>query len=153
MTPPCCDASVLCLADVPVLRISASSTSFILKAPLPGETKVEKRSDTPNPGQADSSPQLGSVNEEKPERKGTGGEAPEVAGKQDGLESMQHSFRSLSSDGESVDVSASSLAGQLVYVHQLRERMSKDQVEMRSLIRCVFAAISLFLVLIPGHCR
>lgn len=49
----------------------------------------------------------------------------------------RNSFRSVSSESESIDVFPGNLGEQLVYVHQLRDRMAKEQVEMRSLIRCV----------------
>lgn len=100
------------------------------------ETKSEITSNVPSPRHADSSPQLGWDNDKQQlERKGTSGEVREMAWKEDGLQNMRNSLRSMSSEGESVDVSVGSVAAQLVYVHQLRERMSKDQTEMRSLIR------------------
>lgn len=49
--------------------------------------------------------------------------------------SPRESFNSLPSEGEAVDVQAGSLGEQLFYVQQLRERMTKEQIEMRSLIR------------------
>lgn len=52
--------------------------------------------------------------------------------------SPRESFNSLPSEGESVDVQPGSVGEQLFYVQQLRERMTKEQVEMRALIRCVF---------------
>lgn len=51
--------------------------------------------------------------------------------------SQRESFNSLPSEGESVDVQPGSVGEQLFYVQQLRERMTKEQVEMRALIRCV----------------
>lgn len=51
--------------------------------------------------------------------------------------SPRESFNSLPSEGESVDVQPGSVGEQLFYVQQLRERMTKEQVEMRALIRCV----------------
>ena len=45
------------------------------------------------------------------------------------------SFNSMASEGESVDAQPGSVGEQLFYVHQLRARMLKEQVEMRSLIR------------------
>lgn len=62
-------------------------------------------------------------------------EAPDVVWR-DIQQSMGESFRSFSTEGESAD--AGSMAEQLVYVQQLRERMSKEQQQMRSMIRRVF---------------
>lgn len=45
------------------------------------------------------------------------------------------SSNSLRSDAEWSDGPPGSAAEQLFYVHQLRERMAREQVEMRSLIR------------------
>lgn len=56
-----------------------------------------------------------------------------------GVAHMRHSlggsFNSMPSEGESVDAQPGSVGEQLFYVHQLRARMSKEQIEMRSLIR------------------
>lgn len=56
-----------------------------------------------------------------------------------GIAHMRHSlggsFNSMPSEGDSVDAQPGSVGEQLFYVHQLRARMSKEQVEMRSLIR------------------
>lgn len=52
--------------------------------------------------------------------------------------SLGESVSSMPSDGDSADVAQGSVGEQLFYVHQLRERMSKEQIEMRSLIRLVF---------------
>lgn len=48
---------------------------------------------------------------------------------------MGGSFNSTHSDGESVDAQPGGVAEQLFYVQQLRERMAKEQAEMRDLIR------------------
>lgn len=45
--------------------------------------------------------------------------------------------RSVLSEGDSADAAQGDVGEQLFYVHQLRERMSKEQIEMRSLIRFV----------------
>eukprot|EP00752_Nemacystus_decipiens_P016541 g14784.t1 len=48
--------------------------------------------------------------------------------------SLGESISSMPSEGDSADVAQGSVGEQLFYVHQLRERMSKEQIEMRSLI-------------------
>ncbi|CAN0279342.1 unnamed protein product [Laminaria digitata] len=61
-----------------------------------------------------------------------------------GVAHMRHSlggsFNSMPSEGESVDAQPGSVGEQLFYVHQLRARMSKEQIEMRSLISEVEAS-------------
>ncbi|CAM9418029.1 unnamed protein product [Scytosiphon promiscuus] len=66
-------------------------------------------------------------------RSGMGTEAPEAA-LADRRRSLGESISSLPSDGDSTDPAQGSVGEQLFYVHQLRERMSKEQTEMRSLI-------------------
>lgn len=56
--------------------------------------------------------------------------------------SLGESVSSMPSEGDSADAAQGSVGEQLFYVHQLRERMSKEQIEMRSLIRLVFIAVS-----------
>lgn len=78
--------------------------------------------------------------EEKPgSRSGTprNGAGTEAAGASlaDRRRSLGESVSSMPSDGDSVDASQGNVGEQLFYVHQLRERMSKEQIEMRSLIR------------------
>lgn len=51
--------------------------------------------------------------------------------------SLGESFSSVLSEGDSADAAQGDVGEQLFYVHQLRERMSKEQIEMRSLIRFV----------------
>ncbi|CBJ25593.1 Myosin, heavy chain 10, non-muscle [Ectocarpus siliculosus] len=48
--------------------------------------------------------------------------------------SLGESVSSMPSEADSADVAQGSVGEQLFYVHQLRERMSKEQIEMRSLI-------------------
>lgn len=55
--------------------------------------------------------------------------------------SLGESVSSMPSEADSADVAPGSVAEQLFYVHQLRERMSKEQIEMRSLIRLVFMVV------------
>lgn len=104
---------------------------------MPRETKSDTTSHTPSPRHADVSPRS-ALDDDKQEAgaEGIGAEAREIGWKDDGLQMTNQRFRSLSSEGESVDVSGGNVASQLVYVHQLQERMSKDQAEMRLLIRC-----------------
>lgn len=54
--------------------------------------------------------------------------------------SLGESFSSVPSEGDSTDAAQGGVGEQLFYVHQLRERMSKEQIEMRSLIRFVLVA-------------
>lgn len=75
-------------------------------------------------------------------RSGMGIEAPE-ASLADRRRSLGESVSSMPSDGgDSVDPAQGSVGEQLFYVHQLRERMSKEQIEMRSLIRSVVVPCS-----------
>lgn len=63
-----------------------------------------------------------------------------AAGTLKGRQGSLGSFNSIPSEGESTDAPLESVGEQLFYVQQLRERMSKEQAEMRSLIRCVLVA-------------
>lgn len=68
-----------------------------------------------------------------------GGMGTELAGAAwaDRRRSLGESFSSVRSEGDSADAAQGDVGEQLFYVHQLRERMSKEQIEMRSLIRYV----------------
>lgn len=55
--------------------------------------------------------------------------------------SLGESISSMPSEGDSADAAQGNVGEQLFYVHQLRERMSKEQIEMRSLIRLVFMVV------------
>lgn len=68
-------------------------------------------------------------------RNGAGTEAT-GAGWANRRRSLGESVSSMPSEGDSGDASGN-MGEQLFYVHQLRERMSKEQIEMRSLIRYV----------------
>lgn len=72
-------------------------------------------------------------------RSGMGTEAAGAA-RADRRRSLGESFSSVLSEGDSADVAQGDVGEQLFYVHQLRERMSKEQIEMRSLIRFVVLA-------------
>lgn len=74
-------------------------------------------------------------------RSGVGADATGVAWA-DRRRSLGESVSSTPSEGDSADVAQGSVGEQLFYVHQLRERMSKEQIEMRSLIR-YFVRVSL----------
>lgn len=78
--------------------------------------------------------QMGWEEERLTPRSGTGEDAgrPGVAHTR---HSMGGSFNSIPSEGDSVDAQPGNVGEQLFYVHQLRARMSKEQIEMRSLIR------------------
>lgn len=66
-------------------------------------------------------------------RRGMGTEATGAAWPE--RRSLGESVSSMPSEADSADVAQGSVGEQLFYVHQLRERMSKEQIEMRSLIR------------------
>eukprot|EP00903_Cladosiphon_okamuranus_P007670 g7438.t1 len=66
-------------------------------------------------------------------RSGVGADATGAAWA-DKRRSLGGSVSSMPSEGDSADVAQGSVGEQLFYVHQLRERMSKEQIEMRSLI-------------------
>lgn len=86
-----------------------------------------------SPLSASQSPALGWDSEKLTPRNGSG----EAAGAAWPNRLRSHgSSNSLRSDAEWSDGPPGSAAEQLFYVHQLRERMAKEQVEMRSLIRC-----------------
>lgn len=107
----------------------------LLKVASPRETKSDMDSFTPSPRNPNLSVSLGWDDEMQPGRKGNGLERGETTLNDARTANGCDSFRSTSSEGEYVDVSTGGMAEQLVYVHQLRERMSKEQGEMRSLIR------------------
>ncbi|CAM9123728.1 unnamed protein product [Ectocarpus fasciculatus] len=65
-------------------------------------------------------------------RRGMGTEAAGAAWPE--RRSLGESVSSMPSEADSADVAQGSVGEQLFYVHQLRERMSKEQIEMRSLI-------------------
>ncbi|CAB1119443.1 unnamed protein product [Ectocarpus sp. CCAP 1310/34] len=65
-------------------------------------------------------------------RRGMGTEATGAAWPE--RRSLGESVSSMPSEADSADVAQGSVGEQLFYVHQLRERMSKEQIEMRSLI-------------------
>lgn len=97
------------------------------------ELKSDFDSFPPSPAQGDS----GGWEEEhkaSSERGEAEGDFP-VASLQEARLGLRSSFRSVSTEGESADMHGGSVAEQLVYVQQLRERMAKEQLEMRSVIR------------------
>lgn len=73
-------------------------------------------------------------------RSGVGADATGAAWT-DRRRSLGESVSSMPSEGDSADAAQLGVGEQLFYVHQLRERMSKEQIEMRSLIRLVFMVV------------
>lgn len=82
-------------------------------------------------------------------RNGVGTEATGAAWT-DRRRSLGESVSSMPSEGDSVDASQGNMGDQLFYVHQLRERMSKEQIEMRSLIRLVSWCVAFLGCLFDG---
>lgn len=108
---------------------------------------LSKHPSSPMP--AVSSPSVGWTEDKGTPRNGIAAEAAGAAWR----DGHRGSFHSAASDGESVDAPLGSMGEQLVYVQQLRERMSKEQIEMRSLVRCVLMACVMFLIEVRLLCE
>ncbi|CAN0402680.1 unnamed protein product, partial [Ectocarpus sp. 12 AP-2014] len=92
-----------------------------LSSPTPAVSSLSMGWDEEKHGSRSGTPRLGMGTE------ATGAAWPE-------RRSLGESVSSMPSEADSADVAQGSVGEQLFYVHQLRERMSKEQIEMRSLI-------------------
>lgn len=113
----------------------ATPATFLLVQTYEGADGTSDMVSIPeSPSAAALPPSMGWEEEKLTPRSAMGAEAGGA-----GIAHMRHSlggsFNSMPSDGDSVDAQPGSVGEQLFYVHQLRARMSKEQVEMRSLIR------------------